>query len=273
MEFIHANTKMLPTLEQIKETYKKHRDEWNNSEHYKTGMSRLEMYRTSVNEKSKKVGLLDMIEMFGITTKRPSTYTSAGIEIEVKKKVYAFEVLNNEGEPDRDFNRRNISRRFYVRYQPDDMSIVGLYEKNANGELRFIELAQTYLYVHRAKQDQTSWDLHIIRQTEHKNKEERIEMAKERNSLLEKHGLHPNQHGLNVAPLKGITSKTKKKDIGEIQKEISNITEIENTVKQQHKEKRAQDKQAAKKQEEKEQQQREFTRRRIEMMELTLNKN
>lgn len=213
MEFILANTKQLPTLDQIKETYKKRREEWNNAEHHKTGIRRLDMYRSSVNDKTKKVGLLEMIEIFGVTTRQPSQYTSAGIEIQVKKQQYAYEVLTKEGEPDRDFNRRNIGRRFYVRYQPDDMSMIALYEKDASGDYRFIEFAQPYLTVHRALQDQTDYDKQIIRQTEHRNKEERIEEEKNRNTILEKYGLHPNQHGLNVAPVKGITTKKKKKDI------------------------------------------------------------
>ncbi|MDL2254992.1 kinase [Parabacteroides sp. OttesenSCG-928-K15] len=266
MEFILANTKQLPTLDQIKETYKIRRDEWNNAEHHKTGLRRIDMYRSSVNEKTKKVGLLEMIDIFGVTTRIPSTYTSAGIEIQVKKKQYAFEVLTKEGEPDRDFNRRNIGRRLYVRYQPDDMSMVALYEKDASGEFRFIEFAQPYLTVHRAMQDQTPYDLHIIRQTEHRNKEERIEEEKNRNAILEKHGLHPNQHGLNVPPLKGITTKKKKKDIGELQKEISNITELEQQTRIEQRAARKAEKDRIKEEHERLSEQEEFTRNRLNLL-------
>jgi hypothetical protein len=271
MEYILANTKQLPTLEQVREAYRIRREEWNSAEHHKTGMSRIDMYRTSVNEKTRRVGAPEMIEIFGVTTRQPSAYTSAGIEIQVRKQSYAYEVLNREGEPDRDFNRRNINRRFYVRYQPDDMSMVALYEKDTTGELRFIEFAQPYLTVNRAMQDQTPFDLHIIRQTEHGNRRERIEEERNRNAILEKYGLHPNQHGLNVAPLKGISTKKKKRDIGELQKELSNITQLEQEAKATQKAARM-----AKKQEEAdrlkwEEEQREFSRRRREMMTLNIN--
>ena len=189
----------------------------------------------------------------------------------VKKKQYPFEVLTKDGDPDKAFNRRNIGRRFYVRYQPDDMSIVALYEKDPTGDLRFIEFAQSYLTVHRALQDQESRDLHIIRQTEHANKQERIEDEKQRNAILEKHGLHPNQHGLNVPPLKGITTKKKKKDIGEIQKELSNITEIEEKTKADQKAARLKQKQKEADEQQKEEERREFTRRRIQLMEMNIN--
>jgi len=271
MEFILANTKRLPTLDQIKETYRIRRDEWNNGEHYKTGMKRIDMYRSSTNEKTRKVGMLEMIEIFGITTRLRSTYTSAGIEIKVKKKTYAFEVIGKDGEPDRAFNRRNIGRRFYVRYQPDDMEIVALYEKENNGDLRFIEFAQTYLVVRRNKQEQTEFDLHVIRQTEHKNKQERIEEEKNRNAILEKHGLHPNQHGLNVAPLKGISKKKKNIDIGQIQKEVSNIAELEEKTRADQKGARLAKKQAIKEAQRKEEEQRDFIRRRKQLMELNIN--
>jgi hypothetical protein len=271
MEFILANGKLLPTLEEIRETYRLRREEWNNAPHPKTGIPRMEMYRASVNEKTAKVTVADMIDMFGVTAKNPSTYRSSGIEIQVKNEKHAYEVLTPDGKPDRNFNRRNVGRRFYVRYRPDDMGCVSLFEKDASGELRFIALAGTYLTVHRAMQDQTGEDLHLIRQTEHGNRAERIEEEKKRNELLEKHGLHPNQHGLNVAPLKGVTTKRKKKDIGEIQKELSDITQMEMQTLQREKDARAAVKEAAAEQAAWESEQDEFTRRRLEMLRANMN--
>lgn len=271
MEFILANTKRLPTLEEAKAKYKELRDRWNNDPHHKTGESKMLMYRSSVNGGIKKVGIVEMIDMFGVTTKLPSTYTAAGIEIEVKKKKYAYEVLDANGCPDLDFNRRNVTRKFYVRYQPDDMSFVSLFEKDATGDLRFITIAQPYLMVNRAMQDQTPLDLHIIRQTEHRNKEQRIEEEKNRNAILEKHGLHPNQHGLNVPPLKGITTKKKKKDIGEIQKELSNITQLEEETKLKQRKVREDQRKAEQEQKDKDEEQREWTRNRIKFLELNIN--
>lgn len=225
MERILANLKNLPTLEEVKARYAQRREEWNNAPHPKTGISRAEMYRTSVNDKVQVVDDLDIITIFGMMTQKPSTYRASGIEIEVKRVKHEYEVLTANGEPDRDFNRRNISRKFYVRYCPDDMDIVSLYEKDATG-MRFIAMAQPYLKVNEALQDQTSTDHSRIRTNDILNKLERIQSEKERNALLEKYNLHPNQHGLNVAPLKGISKKDRKIDIGELQKEVSNMDMI-----------------------------------------------
>lgn len=272
MEYILANAKLLPTLEEIKEAYRLRREEWNNAPHFKTGIPRIEMYRTSVNEKTVKVGVMDMLEMFGLTTKLPSTYTASGIEIQVKNKVFAYEVLLGD-QPDMDFNRKNIGRKFYVRYAPDDMSIVSLYEKDTSG-MRFVTLAETYLYVQRAKQDQTAEDLRIIRTTEHMNKEYRINAERERNAILEKHGLHPNQHGMNVAPLKGITTgKRKKVDIGEIQKFQSNITELEDKTIENRRAVRKATKADKERQKAEQYEQDEFTRKRLQLLAAAMSEN
>lgn len=229
-EFILANPKNLPTLDEVKAQYAKRREEWNNAPHHKTGIARSEMYRTSVNEETQAVDYLDILTIFGVTTKDPATYRAGGIEIQVKKEKYAYEVLTAKGMPDMDFYRKNIGRKFYTRYCPDDMSIVSLYEKDAAGKMRFVTMAMTFIDIEGAKQNQTSEDLSFIRQIDAANKKMRIENERERNELLASHNMHPNQHGLNVAPLKGVnTSKAKKGkiDIGELQKEVSNMTALE----------------------------------------------
>lgn len=272
IEMILANQKQLPTYEEAIAKYMELRTKWNNAKHYRTGISKMEMYRTSINPETVEVDIFDMLDMFGTTTKEPSTYRSSGIEIQVKKQTYAYEVLGADGEPDRSFNRRNIGRRFHVRYDLEDMSVVSLYEKDSEGQLRFITMAQTYLTVHRAKQDQSSYDLHIIRQNEHRNKEERVADELERNAILEKHGLHPNQHGLNVAPLKGInTGNRKKKDVGELQKELSNITAAEEVIKKERRDNRKAERELEAQQLRREEEQREFDRKRKELYELKLN--
>ncbi len=222
MEFILANLKNLPTLDRVKEVYLEKRTAWNNAPHPVTGIPRIEMYRTSVNDKAQAVDFLDMITMFGITTKEPSTYRSSGISFEVKGQKHEYEVLGADGMPDNDFMRRNVGRRFHVRYDLEDMSVVSLYEKDASG-MRFITLAQPYIKVQRNLQEQTNDDKVFIRQMEIINKLQRIANVKNSNELLAKYNLHPNQHGLNAPKVKGINMRKKPVDIGEIQKEVSNM--------------------------------------------------
>ncbi len=267
MEFILANLKFLKSLEEVKEVYLQHRTAWNNAPHPGTGIPRIEMYRTSFNDKTQEVDFLDMITMFGITTKEASTYRSSGIQIEVKKQKYEYEVLTADGMPDTDFMRRNVGRKFYVRYDLDDMDVVSLYEKDASG-MRFVTFAQPYIKVQRNLQEQTSDDLSFIRQMEITNKLQRIANIKTSNELLEKYNLHPNQHGLNAPKPKGINMRKKPIDIGEIQKEVSNMTEIE----EQKKAARRTAKSAAKEEAQTSRdEQREFNRKRMEMMKLSIN--
>lgn len=86
IEFIEANKENLYTLEELKIAYAKAREAWNNTKHPATGVVRFEMYQNSVNPETTAVDQLDMIEMFWLTTPKPSTFTASGITIEINKK-------------------------------------------------------------------------------------------------------------------------------------------------------------------------------------------
>ena len=73
LEFINANIDSLPTLEELKEQYAAAREQWNSMKHPATGISRIEMYNTSVNEATDAVSVSDMVEMFWYTTEKPPT--------------------------------------------------------------------------------------------------------------------------------------------------------------------------------------------------------
>lgn len=92
LEFINANIDSLPTLEELKEQYAAAREQWNSMKHPATGISRIEMYNTSVNEATDAVSVSDMVEMFWYTTEKPSLFTANGIEITVQGKKYPYEV-------------------------------------------------------------------------------------------------------------------------------------------------------------------------------------
>jgi hypothetical protein len=267
MEFILANLKNLPTLERVKAVYLEKRMAWNNDPHPITGIPRIEMYRTSANDKAQEVDFLDMITMFGITTKDPSTYYSSGITIRVKDQKYEYEVLGADGKPDGDFMRRNVGRKFYVRYDLEDMGIVSLYEKDASG-MRFITLAQPYIKVQRNLQEQTSDDKVFIRQMEITNKLQRIDNARRINERLEKYDLHPNQHGLNAPKPKGLNMRKKPVDIGEIQKEVSNMDAMVHANKAEKQAQRRTQKQAEKN---KLDSQRDFNKKRAELLKQLVN--
>lgn len=225
MEFIMANKASLKSLDEIKAIYARRREEWNNGIHYDTGRPRIEMYLESVNENTRKVDMLDMIDIFGLIDCTPNTYTAQGIKKQIKGKTYQWEVLKPDETPDYEFLRRNVDRKFYIGYDMNDLSMVALYTKDAKG-YRFEAMAQKYIEIHRAMDDQTDFDHAFIRANERANKALRVDMADEIEDILERNGLHPAQHGLVMARPKGL-NLGRKADIGTYTKKVSELVEAD----------------------------------------------
>lgn len=240
MEFIEANKENLYTLEELKIAYAKAREAWNNAKHPATGIARMEMYQNSVNPETTAVDQLDMIEMFWLTTPKPSTFTASGITIEINKKKYAYEVLGTDKMPDLEFRKKHTFRQFYVMYDPLDMTQVRLYTKETNG-MRYVATAEPYVKIHRNLQEQKPGEMAFIRQMDIANKQERIDLQLEAAELEMAHGVAPEQFGLNRPKMRGISlvstealmetsvKKTKAKqaeiiDVGLLGKQVSNLT-------------------------------------------------
>lgn len=240
MEFIEANKENLYTLEELKIAYAKAREAWNNAKHPATGIARMEMYQNSVNPETTEVDQLDMIEMFWLTTPKPSTFTASGITIEINKKKYTYEVLGTDKMPDLEFRKKHTFRQFYVMYDPLDMTQVRLYTKETNG-MRYIATAEPYVKIHRNLQEQKPGEMAFIRQMDIANKQERVDLQLEAAELEMAHGVAPEQFGLNRPKMRGISlvstealmetsvKKTKAKqaeiiDVGLLGKQVSNLT-------------------------------------------------
>lgn len=240
MEFIEANKENLYTLEELKIAYAKAREAWNSTKHPATGVARFEMYQNSVNPETTAVDQLDMIEMFWLTTPKPSTFTASGITIEINKKKYTYEVLGTDKMPDLEFRKKHTFRQFYVMYDPLDMTQVRLYTKETNG-MRYIATAEPYIKIHRNLQEQKPGEMVFIRQMDIANKQERVDLQLEAAELEMAHGVAPEQFGLNRPKMRGISlvstealmetsvKKTKAKqaeiiDVGLLGKQVSNLT-------------------------------------------------
>ena len=224
MEFIAANAKNLPTLEEVKKQYAARREEWNSAKHPETGVSRIEMYKQSHNEKTTEVGVFDMISIFGLMNPKPVKYRANGLVMQVSGVKYQYEVIDSKGQPDFAFLKANVDREFFVEYMPDDMSVVALYEETSTGERRFVTMADKYIAVHRAIQDQDDFDHAFIKAMDSRNKQMRIEMAAETEDILERNGLHPSKHGLVMPKPKG-NFRRNDEDVepGRVMKRESNV--------------------------------------------------
>lgn len=227
MEFILANKQSLPTLDEIKERYAQRRREWNEAPHPKTGKPRIEMYLESQNAETKKVEIWDMVSLFWITRKEPITCDAYGISFQEKKVKYDYMVYTQKGLPDVDWLEKNIGKKFVIKFDPDNMELIYLYEDTPLG-LKLVNGAEIKKEVQRNIQEQDSFDAQYIRQVQQLTDEKRITRRDETEELLEKYGMTAQQQGLNLPNIKGIENKRKmskstpKDDFGKYQKTMSN---------------------------------------------------
>lgn len=203
MEFVNANKESLFTLQELKAEYAKARREWNSMEHFATKQPRKEMYLQSINEKTPSVDNLDMIELFWQTTPIPSTYTSAGITIQVDGRKYTYEVYGADGMPDNQFYNENTFRKFHVRYDPMNMTEVRLYVNDSSG-MRYVATARPFAQIHRALQDQAPGEMTFFRAQDERNKKNRVDRQMAAAALEMAHGVAPEQHGLNRPKIQGL---------------------------------------------------------------------
>lgn len=235
MEFIMANKNNLPTLNEIKATYAKRRAEWNQAPHPKTGIPRIEMYRTSENPNTPKVNIWDMVDLFWIQREKPVTCTAYGISMKEKKHKYTYMVYTQDQLPDVEWLRNHIDKKFYIKFDPDNMDMVYLYEKDVLG-LRFVCEARTKIEVARNIQEQDEFEAGLIKKVRKAVDDSRIAARDKVDGMLEEHGRLPEQKGYNSTKLLGVKGDKKraklKTEIGEVWKQVSLMVPVtDETVK------------------------------------------
>ena len=164
--------------------------------------------------------------------------TANGIEITVQGKKYPYEVFSAPGEPDLEWRRRNTYKKFYVQYDPYDMSSVRLLYKDKGGAMRFECVASFPLMIHRAQQEQTEAEKRFIRAQQEAVINERINRQVVAKDIEYEHGVAPEQNGLRTPDLKGLGKEAQRQidrrtrkysqparpSIGRDMKVISNVT-------------------------------------------------
>lgn len=216
LEFIEENKDRLFTLDELKAHYAEARRAWNAAPHPATGIPRIEMYEKSENEETDVVTVHDMVDIFWIWAKRPATFTDQGIQITIGSLKKPYEVFSAPGEPDHEWRRKNTYRKFYVKYDPNDLRSIRLYWKDNAGQLRFERVAEPYMVVHRAIQDQAEGEAEFIRREQEANIRDRIERQVIAKEIEYAYGVAPEQNGLSTPKLKGVTK--------EVQREIDRRT-------------------------------------------------
>lgn len=206
LESMEANKKSLPTLDELKAIYAEARQKWNSMKHPIYGKSRIEVYESSVNEETPVVTPVDMVNMFWVMHDKPATFTDQGITIEVKKQKYTWEVFKN-GEPDLEWRKLHTWEKFYVQYDPNDMTTVNLYAIDLAGGKRFSTVAYPYWEIHRALQDQSAEEKTQIHKAIEAGKNDRIERVVAGRRIAIAHGTDPEQNGLTYPKLKGLNKE------------------------------------------------------------------
>lgn len=204
LEFIEANKHRLPTLAELKEDYAEARREWNAMAHPATGIPREQMYNESVNPETQPVGKYEMIDMFWVMTERPTMFTARGLTVQIKGKKYHYEVLTSDGLPDFEWRRVNTERKFFVQYDPTDMTSVRLYYKDEAGGLHFSAIGRPPITVHRAWQEQSEEDKAFLRAMQEAGARERVERQLRGKEHEFANGTAPEQHGYLTPRQKGL---------------------------------------------------------------------
>lgn len=207
MEFIEENAYALPTLEELKVIYKECRDRWNNEEkHFATGIPHIEMYRMSENPEAQPVTEIDRMQMFWLCNPKPVTYTNYGLQIEINKQKYHYDVYDSDGLRDESWALQNIGREFTVMYDPMDMTRVELWRNTATGA-KYSATATPKVSISRATQERTPEQSSFMRQTIDRNKETMaaIQLEGERFDLDER--IAAELFGLSTPKPKNVSKK------------------------------------------------------------------
>jgi len=227
MEYILTNKHCLPTEQEIRQAYAARREEWNNMPHHKTGIARMEMYRNSVNPEAVKLEIWDIVDLFYVTREKEVTCTAWGITFTEQKIKYDYMVYKSGSIPDMEWLQSNIDKKFVVKFDPSDMSIIFLYERTPSG-LRYNTVASTKVAIHRGKQEQQEWEAQYIKDVEIANKQARRERWEKMEQLKRDHGVHAEDYGMRSPAILGLdTSAAAKRSrpaaaIGKVQKAVSN---------------------------------------------------
>lgn len=176
LEYIQANIEDVPDYKGLCEVYARETEEWNNSLHPATGISRIDTYRTSVNDQLTKLEFTDYVDMFWLERKKEITFTSSGLSITINGKKHEYDVYADNGLVDHKWRSLWVGYKFVVKYDPCDTSQVCLYSVDEGTKSkRFCTFASELRRVHRAMQDQADEDLVMIHGNLRADREERKE--------------------------------------------------------------------------------------------------
>lgn len=233
MEYILANKANLPTKEEVIKTYIKRREEWNSAV-AANGKARMENYRSSTNPQAAPLSIMDMVELFAVTRPREVTCTAGGISFREQNIRYDYMPVTGDGMPDLEWLARSVGKKFVVKFDPDDMGQVFLYDKAADGSLRLDAVARTKAVIHRGKQEQEEWEAAYIKKIELANKAKRVERVEAMEALRRQFGTSNEDYGMETPAVLGVTSgkkvKKEKKELVTVPVSLGEVEKLESNA-------------------------------------------
>ena len=124
----------------------------------------------SGNPEAQPVTEVDMMRMFWLCHPKAVTYTNYGLQFEIDKRKYHYDVYAADGLRDEAWALRNTGREFTVMYDPMDMTHVELWRNTATGA-KYSATATPKVTVSRATQERTPEESSFMRKTIDRNKE------------------------------------------------------------------------------------------------------
>jgi hypothetical protein len=144
MEFVKRHRDRLKPIDELKEAFSYCVEKWNAQAHPKFATETRDLvYNHEQTYKLDSIGMLDMMQLFWVTSKDAITYNREGITPTITKTKYHYEVYDADGRPDLDFRDKYTGSKFFVQYDPDQMdNYVRLYLRLPDGSSKYIADAQ-----------------------------------------------------------------------------------------------------------------------------------
>lgn len=142
-DFILENKHLLKTTDDLYQAWETVVNLWNSAKHPKFNATRNEVYLHEMPQKE-TLSLFDIMDKMWVQeVKKPIQYKAHGLDMWLSDKKYQFEVLDHNGDIDKNFLRKNTGNKFIVRYDPDFLDgYVQLCQKDQNGNIILVAHAE-----------------------------------------------------------------------------------------------------------------------------------
>ncbi len=188
-DFILENQHHLKTKEDLFRAWETAVQKWNSAKHPHFNESRTAVYAHPMKQKE-PLTLPEILSYMWVEESKPITYKNDGLTMKLKGETYQFEVYNQDRTIDTEFRRKNIGKKFIVRYDPDNMDVfVQLYEITPDKQKIFSANAepkrkQVNIPILMDEADKKVWAIdYKIREEEFKRDLEAVEALRKRTGI------------------------------------------------------------------------------------------